>query len=82
MEKDELFASLATKKVSSCDTGTFGYTIGHLYDHGCTEEEILALAQLILDGIAKVKANPDAFAALKQSIETAGSVGWPFRLKQ
>jgi hypothetical protein len=67
----ELAKSLKEKNITSCDTTTLGWMIGHLYDHGLTRVEIESVIGFILDGIDKMKADPAMHQASELMLESA-----------
>lgn len=69
MDRKKIAVLLKEKEVPGCCTGSLGYAIGHLYDHGLTDEEVRDVVDFLLNGIKNVRANPEAMSALLSGIK-------------
>ena len=74
MDKNELLEMLAKKKVSGCCLGSLGYALGHLTDHDLDETEVRAAVDFILNGVFKLKNNPDMVSGTEKFLENLTTV--------
>jgi len=70
MNKEQLLALMAKKKVSGCCLGPLGFSLGHLTDHGLNREEVEAAVDFLLTGIFKLKSSPTDVATAEQFIKS------------
>lgn len=66
MTREELFASLAKKKIPPFATSVLGFTLGSLMDHGATADEVKLMCDFLIGQIAKAKENPEIVANVKE----------------
>jgi len=66
MTREELFSSLAQKKIPGFATSVLGFTLGSLMDHGATEEELHAVCEFLIGQIVEAKKNPEVITAAEK----------------
>lgn len=57
--------------ITPCDGLILGTILGHLADHGFTDEEITGFVAIILAKVREVKNDPKRAAALEKALRTA-----------
>jgi len=73
MDKKELLKkALIRTKVPACDTAVLGFLLGHLTDHGMSNDELRALVDTLINAIAALRSNPQALKDLQNALASIG----------
>lgn len=73
MTPEELFSSLAKKKIPPFATSVLGFTLGSLIDAGASEEEVEALWHLLVKKIMLAKENPEVVETIEKFCNLVGT---------